>query len=325
MKKKVLGIILAGCMCAGLTLTAGIGVENVQAADKKLVYISRDMTDPFGAWLANSMQEKGEAAGYKVTVMDEQNDAAKCVEMLENAKNSSPDAIVLQPTSDAQVLNTINSIRDEGIPVVVVNLTLPEDPEGAPTVLCDDITLGKTIGAVAAENLPENANIVILNGIPGFSVSLDRREGFQEGLLDARDDITVLDELDASFNKDEAMNAMDDWLQKYDNIDGVICQSDGMALGAIESYKSNNKDISDVQFYGIDGLADGCLSIEAGELTATVLQDANAMADKAIEMVNGLLDGSIEGNPIESIDAEVITKDNVEDMIASHKENGLID
>lgn len=325
MKKKVLGIILAGCMCAGLTLTAGVGVENVQAADKKLVYISRDMTDPFGAWLANSMQEKGEAAGYKVTVMDEQNDAAKCVEMLENAKNSSPDAIVLQPTSDAQVLNTINSIRDEGIPVVVVNLTLPEDPEGAPTVLCDDITLGKTIGAVAAENLPENANIVILNGIPGFSVSLDRREGFQEGLLDARDDITVLDELDASFNKDEAMNAMDDWLQKYDNIDGVICQSDGMALGAIESYKSNNKDISDVQFYGIDGLADGCLSIEAGELTATVLQDANAMADRAIEMVNGLLDGSIEGNPIESIDAEVITKDNVEDMIASHKENGLID
>ena len=321
MKKKVLGIILAGCMCAGLTLTAGVGVENVQAADKKLVYISRDMTDPFGAWLANSMQEKGEAAGYKVTVMDEQNDAAKCVEMLENAKNSSPDAIVLQPTSDAQVLNTINSIRDEGIPVVVVNLTLPEDPEGAPTVLCDDITLGKTIGAVAAENLPENANIVILNGIPGFSVSLDRREGFQEGLLDARDDITVLDELDASFNKDEAMNAMDDWLQKYDNIDGVICQSDGMALGAIESYKSNNKDISDVQFYGIDGLADGCLSIEAGELTATVLQDANAMADRAIEMVNGLLDGSIEGNPIESIDAEVITKDNVEDMIASHKEN----
>ena len=323
MKKKVLGIILAGCMCAGLTLTVGVGVENVQAADKKLVYISRDMTDPFGAWLANSMQEKGEAAGYKVTVMDEQNDAAKCVEMLENAKNSSPDAIVLQPTSDAQVLNTINSIRDEGIPVVVVNLTLPEDPEGAPTVLCDDVTLGKTI--VAAENLPENANIVILNGIPGFSVSLDRREGFQEGLLDARDDITVLDELDASFNKDEAMNAMDDWLQKYDNIDGVICQSDGMALGAIESYKSNNKDISDVQFYGIDGLADGCLSIEAGELTATVLQDANAMADKAIEMVNGLLDGSIEGNPIESIDAEVITKDNVEDMIASHKENGLID
>lgn len=325
MKKKVLGIILAGCMCAGLTLTVGVGVENVQAADKKLVYISRDMTDPFGAWLANSMQEKGEAAGYKVTVMDEQNDAAKCVEMLENAKNSSPDAIVLQPTSDAQILNTINSIRDEGIPVVVVNLTLPEDPEGAPTVLCDDVTLGKTIGAVAAENLPENANIVILNGIPGFSVSLDRREGFQEGLLDARDDITVLDELDASFNKDEAMNAMDDWLQKYDNIDGVICQSDGMALGAIESYKSNNKDISDVQFYGIDGLADGCLSIEAGELTATVLQDANAMADKAIEMVNGLLDGSIEGNPIESIDAEVITKDNVEDMIASHKENGLID
>ena len=136
---------------------------------------------------------------------------------------------------------------------------------------------------------------------------------------------SVLDELDASFNKDEAMNAMDDWLQKYDNIDAVICQSDGMALGAIESYKSNNKDISNVQFYGIDGLADGCLSVEAGELTATVLQDANSMADKAIEMVNGLLDGSIEGNPIESIDAEVITKDNVEEMIENHKKNGLIE
>ena len=118
---------------------------------------------------------------------------------------------------------------------------------------------------------------------------------------------------------------MDDWLQKFDDIDGVICASDGMALGAIESYKSNNKDYSNVQFYGIDGLAEGCLSIQSGELTATVLQDAQTMADEAQNMVEGLLDGSITDNQTVDIDAKIVNSDNVEEIIEMHRENGLIE
>ncbi|HIX64392.1 MAG TPA: sugar ABC transporter substrate-binding protein [Candidatus Mediterraneibacter colneyensis] len=325
--KKFLCVLLSALMCVGLLAGCGSGEESSGdgGSSGKLVYIAQDMNDSFASWLANSVESLGTERGYDVTVMDCQADGAKCVEMLENARNMSPDAIILQPMADAQVLNTIEGIRDDGIELVVVNLPLPEDPDAVPTVVCDDYTLGYEIAQEAAENLPENANIVILNGIPGMSVTTERRRGFQEGLLDARSDVTLLAELDASFNKDEAMDAMDDWLQKFDDIDGVICASDGMALGAIESYKSNNKDYSNVQFYGIDGLAEGCLSIQSGELTATVLQDAQTMADEALNMVEGLLDGSITDNQTVDIDAKIVNSDNVEEIIEMHRENGLIE
>lgn len=318
---------MSALMCVGLLAGCGSGEESSGdgGSSGKLVYIAQDMNDSFASWLANSVESLGTERGYDVTVMDCQADGAKCVEMLENARNMSPDAIILQPMADAQVLNTIEGIRDDGIELVVVNLPLPEDPDAVPTVVCDDYTLGYEIAQEAAENLSENANIVILNGIPGMSVTTERRRGFQEGLLDARSDVTLLAELDASFNKDEAMDAMDDWLQKFDDIDGVICASDGMALGAIESYKSNNKDYSNVQFYGIDGLAEGCLSIQSGELTATVLQDAQTMADEALNMVEGLLDGSITDNQTVDIDAKIVNSDNVEEIIEMHRENGLIE
>lgn len=329
--KKVLSTLLVACMCVGLFVgcssksSSDSGSSDSGEGSKKIVFISRSMDDSFAAWLANSVEKVAEAEGYSVSMMDQQNDAAKSVEMLENAKNAAPDAIIIQPNSDAQVLSTIQDIQNSGIPVIVVNLALSEDPDAAPTVICDDYTLGYQLAQKAAENLEENANVVFLNGEPGISVTTERRRGFQEGLLDVREDVTLLAELDASFNKDEAMDAMDDWLQKYDDIDAVICASDSMALGAIESYKSNNVDYSNVQFYGIDGLAEGCLSIDAGELTVSVLQDAQSMAEEAMALVDGILDGSITDYPTVKIDPTVITSENVAEIIKSHKANGLIE
>lgn len=291
---------------------------------REIVYQCRSMSDPFAAWLASSIKEKGSEYGFTVTVMDEEDDPAKSVEMLENAMNKKPAAILLQPNANAQILSIIRESQEKGIPVIAVNLPLPEDPSAVPTVVCDDYSLGATLAKEAAENLPENANVVFLNGIPGMSVTTERRRGFQEALLDARSDITLLEEQDANFNKDEAMNIMDDWLQKHDNIDGVLAASDGMVLGAIESFKSNGRDYSGVQFYGIDGLADACLSIESGEETASVLQNANEMAAAALEMTRGVLDGSITGTPTTTVEPEIINKENVATIIAMHKENDLL-
>lgn len=138
---------MSALMCVGLLAGCGSGEESSGdgGSSGKLVYIAQDMNDSFASWLANSVESLGTERGYDVTVMDCQADGAKCVEMLENARNMSPDAIILQPMADAQVLNTIEGIRDDGIELVVVNLPLPEDPDAVPTVVCDDYTLGYEI------------------------------------------------------------------------------------------------------------------------------------------------------------------------------------
>ena len=117
---------------------------------------------------------------------------------------------------------------------------------------------------------------------------------------------------------------MDDWLQVYDEIDAVLAMNDGMALGCIEACKADGRDLSQMQFYGIDGLGDACLSIQAGELTASVLQDANDMGENAARMIYDMI---TKNAPREEylITPIKIDESNVEEIIAIHKETGALD
>ena len=117
---------------------------------------------------------------------------------------------------------------------------------------------------------------------------------------------------------------MEDWFQRFPQIDGVVSMNDGMALGAIEAAKANQRDLSKMQFYGIDGLADGCLSIDADELTATVLQDAESMANAGIDIAIKIAKGELEEPEKFEIVPTLITKENVEVYIEMHRKNGLI-
>lgn len=99
--------------------------------------------------------------------------------------------------------------------------------------------------------------------------------------------------------------------------------SDDRWRGDQDALKEAGRDVGTMQFFGIDGLGDACISIEAGELTASVLQDAMDMGSNAIRIALGMIDGDIvtEKYLIKPI---VITGDNVGDVIAIHKANGAL-
>jgi inositol transport system substrate-binding protein len=161
-----------------------------------------------------------------------------------------------------------------------------------------------------------------LLGPSGNVHSLYRREGFQKVLLDARPDITVLDEQIGNWYKDEGMRYMEDWLQKYPQIDAVLSMNDTMALGAIEAAKAIGRD-KDMTYYGVDGLADAVLSIADGDLTATCVQNAYAQAEAGMEIAKRVLNGEAE-NEVIVVPGELITKDNTAKWIEIHTANGQI-
>ena len=76
-------------------------------------------------------------------------------------------------------------------------------------------------------------------------------------------------------------------------------------------------------FGGIDGLADGCLSIQNGELTASVLQNADVMSEEGVRLLMEMINGNIDHDEY-IVDGVLITADNVEEMIDMHRANGII-
>lgn len=162
----------------------------------------------------------------------------------------------------------------------------------------------------------------------GNPANEDRKQGFIDALADnGRDDCQVLEALDCGYwAKEEAMATMEDYTQKYeeDDFDAVYAVCDDMILGAIEVCDAAGYDTQALQFYGIDGLAGGCLAIKAGTLTATVLQNCDDEASAGVEALYKMMTGEDVTSRSIDLPPTIVTKENVDDIIAIHEANGMM-
>lgn len=318
--KKSLTAVLAAGMAVG-TAAAGVMAEE-SSEPKEIAVLIGDMTATYASWLAQSFEEiAGDYSDYNVTIIDNKNDVATQMANLENCVTQKYDYVIVQPIDTEALADSINQTIEAGVPVCTVNGT-NEGAELASCVDCDPVQQGSIPAEVALENLPDDAKVVVLLGPSGNVHSIGRREGFQETLFDAKPDIEILDEQIANWYKDEAMTLMENWLQKYDRIDAVISMNDAMALGCIEAAKAAGR-MEEMTYYGVDGLADACLSIKDGELTATCVQNAYAQAEAALDIADRVLKGEIDRETI-LVDGELIDSGNVDEWIEVHTANGQI-
>ena len=314
----------AGTEAAGTETKAEEGTEAPAAKDgkKEVAVLIGDMTATYASWLAQSFEEI--AADYpelNVTIIDNKNSVETQVANLENCVTKQYDYVIIQPIDNEALVDPINQTIDAGIPVCTVNGT-NEGSELASCVDCDPVQQGSIPAEVALKNLPDDAKVVVLLGPSGNVHSIGRREGFQKTLFDAKPGIEILDEQIANWYKDEGMALMENWLQKYERIDAVISMNDAMALGCIEAAKSVGRE-KEMTYYGVDGLADACLSIQDGELTATCVQNAYAQAEASLDIASRVLKGEID-HETNLVDGELIDSSNVAEWIEVHTKNGQI-
>lgn len=262
--------------------------------------------------LEQSMQETAKEKGVKLKVLDNENDTSKAISQLQNLKTQNVDSIIVLSGSSTALNDTIDSIVNDGIPVIGVNARVSAEKLvsyiGSP-----DVEGGKNVAEQMVNALEEKygeakGNIVIMNGEVGVSAEIERTEGIYS-VLDKHENINVLVEKEADWDRAKGLNLMQDWIQKYgDEIDGVIAQNDQMALGAQKALQEKN--IDDVPVVGIDGEADAIKAVEEGKQYATILQNGEEQGKKALEIAIEAAKGN-DVDELYDIPFETITKDNV--------------
>ncbi|GMO15129.1 MAG: hypothetical protein Pg6A_01140 [Termitinemataceae bacterium] len=180
------------------------------------------------------------------------------------------------------------------------------------------------VNARYALNLvPQGAKVVILDGPADNPHSIFRREAWGKEFLEKRPDITVLAENFANWKKDEAMKLMEDWVQAYGKIDAVIAMNDNMASGALEAVKGR-QDFANMLVFGVDGTAEAALLIQDGVMTSTSFQNAYELARTTMRIVGDILSGKSTAIENVDIDCPLITKENVQELIETHKRAGAL-
>lgn len=335
--RKVSALLMAGIMAC--TMAAPM---NVKAEDKKRVcFVARASADTFAAWLTTEIKKQAESyENIELTCVSGEGDDNKENGLLEDCLTKKYDLVIVQSNNNGAQAPYVKQLVDAGIPVITTNPTTHQNDldggddtsvlEGTGTVDADPVEQAKVGADRAVEEVPENANVVVLKGPSGNYHADKRRESWTENFFDKRPDVTILYEDFANWNSDEALTLMESWVQSGTHIDAIISMNDNMAAGAIEAIRDNedyfNEDgTANFLAYGVDGTAQGCLLIKEGLLTSTALQSAADLAEKNMEYADLVLSGELDVTEVNDfVDAPEIHAGNVDEYIQMYVDNGEI-
>jgi ribose transport system substrate-binding protein len=115
------------------------------------------------------------------------------------------------------------------------------------------------------EKLGGKGNVVILEGVGGSLNSANRVSGYKKA-LEQFPNVKLVASQPGNFQKKKALEVMENLMQTYPQIDGVLAANDAMAIGAIEALDGAKRKALVV---GLNGTKEAIDAIKAGTLLAS--------------------------------------------------------
>ena len=145
------------------------------SGDYRVAFIARASADTFAAWLTREMIS--EAEKYPEITLDYfsgEADDNKLNGILEDCVTKEYDLVIVQVNDNAASAPYIKQVVDAGIPVITTNPAVHQGDldgsddtsllEGTGTVDADPVEQAAVSAKIAVEEVPENANVVVLMG-----------------------------------------------------------------------------------------------------------------------------------------------------------------
>ncbi|CAM3619516.1 sugar ABC transporter substrate-binding protein [Halomonas lysinitropha] len=233
-----------------------------------------------------------ELDNVEVVVLDAGGDVARQIGQVRNLIQQRVDAIIIWPTNGQAVIPAIRQAHKAGIPVVVTNSKIAE--AGLDYIAAfsgpDNVQQGRSSAEMMCDALAGEGQIVQVAGQPGYTTAMERAQGFEERLAEACPGVELVETQPADWNREKAQRVMENFLTKYDDIDGVYAGDDNMGVGALNAAKSADR-AAEIVFIGATNFAVGYEAIERGEYYGSIYQspvdDAEAALQTALDVLAG--------------------------------------
>lgn len=265
-----------------------------------------------------------DGAGNQATQLDQINTA------ISNGANLLVVNIVETSSPDA-AQQACDAAKNAGIPIIFFNRevenSVVDSYENCAFVGTDAAEAGHMQGEMIGNYLLENYDTVDLNGDGVISYVLFKgQEGNKEAeyrtqysvedadailteagkpalsFYDANNTSKYLVDTTGNWSSQAATDYMNTILAAYSEASGnmvelVIANNDGMAEGAIAAlqaagYNTGEEGSTTIPVYGVDAMDSAVQKIENGQMTGTVKQDAEGMANTIMTLVNNINTGA---------------------------------
>ncbi|MDK9738245.1 ribose ABC transporter substrate-binding protein RbsB [Vibrio sp. D404a] len=275
--KKLATLISAALLSTTVSVSA-------QAQDTMAIVLST-LNNPFFVTMKDGAEAKAEELGYKLIVLDSQNDPSKELSNIEDLTIRGVKAILINPTDSDAVSNAIRMANRSSIPVLTLDRGASRG-DVVSHIASDNVIGGEMAGHFIMEKVGEKAKVIQLEGIAGTSAARERGEGFMNAVDSSG--LELLASQPADFDRTKGLNVMENLLAANPDVEAVFAQNDEMALGALRAVQASGKD---VMIVGFDGTDDGIAAVNRGLLGATVAQQPDLIGSLGIEMADKVLKG----------------------------------
>ncbi|MDR3211820.1 MAG: substrate-binding domain-containing protein [Planctomycetota bacterium] len=280
-----------------------------QAGEKKfkLAFFIAHVDNEFMSNLADFVESAAKANGQEITVYAAHSDPATQISQVETALGQGLDGVLLDPASFDGITAAVDACAKAKVPVVAFHERLSVQDRLASFVGPAFKPVGVAEIKQVIKDLNEKGEIGVVYGALGHTAQIEITDGYTEVLKDYAGIKTVFDGT-GEWVPDKTLSLVENWLSTGRKIDAIVCNNDGMALGAWQACVAANR--KDIKVYGYDAVPQVIQSIKEGGIRATVFTNSKEQAKTGVEVLLKVIKG-------EKYDKDyitqpiVITKENV--------------
>jgi ribose transport system substrate-binding protein len=299
MFKKLTVLATALCLVAGAA----------SAKDLKAIGITvGSLGNPFFVALTKGAEQEAKKINpnVKVTATSADYDLNKQFTQIDNFIASGVDMILVNAADPKAIAPAIKRAQAAGIVVVAVDVAAA----GADaTVMTNNPQAGQIACQYLADKIGGKGNVIIENG-PQVSAVIDRVKGCKE-VLAKHPGIKILsDDQDGKGSREGGLNAMQGYLTRFPDVQGVFTINDPQAIGSDLAAKQLHR--SGIVITSVDGAPDVVPAIKGNtSVQASASQDPGEIGRRGVEVGYQIMNGKKPENPMILLPSTLITRDNV--------------
>lgn len=218
--------------------------------------------------------------GAEVDVQTASGDVQTQIEQIQHFINLKKDVIVIVATDCNALSDVVGKAKAAGIKIISYD-RLIQNVDSDLYISFDNYQVGVLMGENMRESMGQGGKIVMICGPKSDGNALTVEKGFTDAIKDA--DLEVIE---VSYAKgwlpEYAFQAVNHALQGVEDIDGVMCGNDALAIQAIKAL-AEKRLAGQVYVVGQDADVEACQKVVEGMQTMTVYKDITSLAKKAAE------------------------------------------
>jgi len=304
-----------------------VSSNEAAAKDITATVIWRAFDDQYQSGFRIIMQaEANKMTGIKLDMQDGENDVTKTTNKLEAALSKGVDAVAICAPDQECTYNLMLKCKEDDVPVVFFNMMPYENTMkaydkvwyvGAEASQSGEMCAQALINywnakkEIADKNGDGVLQLAILQGEIGHNDVILRTQAYEDTLKANGINYKIVAMDTANWDKGQALDKMNAWITAYgiDGIEGVLCNNDNMAMGAVQAAINNGYNTGDpakfIPIVGIDATVEALQAMKDGSLLGTVLNDRTNQSIAILNVIKTVMAGQAVTEDVVGVDCKV--------------------